>query len=546
MPQAKRRLLRAGPPSLAAVIFTVLAVLVPIVLQQPMLNSDGDLARHLRHGRYMLEHGGLIRADPFSYTRAGAPFLGFEYGSQIIYALAERVGGLAGVAIFAGLLIGLTYALLMRFLLRRGVEPLLAYVTTILAALVGAGHWLARPHLFSMVGVLVLLELLEREPRRSFLPFATLFAVWANIHGGFVFGWILIALYLAGSLGELVWSTERSAWLARTRYYATALMTAVLATLLNPHGVALHRHLFSFFGQHYMLSHTAEFTSPDFHELGAKLFLGALLICMAALSVKGSRPALPRLFLICAGTAFALISVRNTALFGLTALPVLALHVNEAWRRLPDPGGVRGRFEVSAGRTSTLVWTIPAALTMLALAFAHGRVGSIQLIDNHFDATVFPAAAVQKARSEHLQGRLFTEFTWGGYVDYAWPEQKIFIDGGTDFFGEELFREYTKIMLMRPGWREVLTKWDISLLLLRRDAPLTHELARDGRWRTWYCDSLAVVLQRTDSPSPTTPTHADSAEGAIDRCVQAPQQSLRNPKRKQPDQSVDLGWNRNR
>jgi hypothetical protein len=544
MPQAMRRPFRTGPPSLPAVIFIALALLVPVVLHQPMLNSDGDLARHLRHGRYMLEHGGLIRTDPFSYTRAGDPFLGFEYGSQLIYALAERVGGLAGVAVFAGLLIGLTYALLMRFLLRRGVEPLLAYLTTILAALVGAGQWLARPHLFSLVGVLLLLELLEREPRRSFAPFACLFAVWANIHGGFVFGWILIASYLAGSLAEVVWKRSR-AWLARARYYATALVMAVLATLLNPHGIALHRHLFSFFGQHYMLDNTAEFTSPDFHELGAKLFLAALLICMAALSIKGGRPSLPRLFLICVATAFALISVRNSSLFGLTALPVLALHVDEAWRRLPDPGGVRGRFEVTAARTATLVWTIPAALAMVALAFAHGRMGSIQLIDNRLDATVFPVAAVQKARREHLQGRLFTELTWGGYVDYAWPEQKIFIDGGTDFFGEELFREYTTIMRMSPGWRELLSKWDVSLLLLRQDAPLTHELVRDGRWRTWYCDSLAVVLERTKSPSPMTPEGADSAESAIDHCAPA-LQSLRDPGRKHSHQSVALEWNRRR
>src|SRR3954454_15895540 len=136
----------------------------------------------------MLEHGGLIRTDPFSFTRPGAPFLGFEYGSQVLYALAERVGGLAGVAILAGLLVGLTYALLAGFLLRRGVDPLLAYLTTILAALVGAGHWLARPHLFSFVAVVLLLDLLEGAPRRQFLPFAALFAIWANIHGGFVYG----------------------------------------------------------------------------------------------------------------------------------------------------------------------------------------------------------------------------------------------------------------------------------------------------------------------------------------------------------------------
>jgi hypothetical protein len=152
------------PPSIPAVVFVLLAVLVPLGLQQPLLNSDGDLARHLRHGRYMLEHGGLIRNDPFSFTRPGAPFLGFEYGSQIVYALAERAAGLPGVAVLAGLLIALSYALLARLLLDRGVDPLLAYLAVAIAAALGAGHWLARPHLFSFVAVVLLLWVLERRP----------------------------------------------------------------------------------------------------------------------------------------------------------------------------------------------------------------------------------------------------------------------------------------------------------------------------------------------------------------------------------------------
>ena len=130
---------RAGPPSIPAVVFLTLLFLVPIGLQQPLLNSDGDLARHLLHGQYMLEHRELIRADPFSYTRPGQPFVAFEYGSQILYALAQRFGGLPAVAVLAGLLLASTYSLLAGFLLRRGVDPLLAYLTVVLAALVGAG-----------------------------------------------------------------------------------------------------------------------------------------------------------------------------------------------------------------------------------------------------------------------------------------------------------------------------------------------------------------------------------------------------------------------
>ena len=117
---------RLAPPSIPAVVFALLAVLIPLGLQKPLLNSDGDLARHLRHGRYMLEHGTVIRQDPFSFTKPTAPDIGFEYGSQLLYAMAERVGGLPGVALLAGILIAATYALLGQGLLKQQVDPLLA------------------------------------------------------------------------------------------------------------------------------------------------------------------------------------------------------------------------------------------------------------------------------------------------------------------------------------------------------------------------------------------------------------------------------------
>jgi hypothetical protein len=511
---------RLAPPSIPALVFGILALAVPILLQKPMLNSDGDLARHLRHGQYMLEHGDLIRSDPFSFTRYGQPFLGFEYGSQLLYALAERVGGLAGVAVLAGLLIAVTYGLLVRFLLARAVDPLLACVITGVAIALGANQWTARPHLFSFVAVIVLMGLLEGGPsRRSpVLACAVLFGVWANLHGGFVYGWILIGLYLAGSLGELVWGDDRAAWRERVRYYGAILATSVLVTLINPHGLELHRHLIGFFSKPFIRDNTAEFASPNFHEGDGKVLLVVLLIGLVCLALHRRRPTLPRLLVICVGVAFALIAHRNIPLLGLTALPVLALHLDELWRRLPDPGGVRGRFESTAGDTVTLPWTLPVGALLAVLVMTGGRLGSLQLIRREFDSTVFPVNAVAHARKEQLGGRLFSEFTWGGYLIYAWPEQKIFIDGGTDFFGEELFREFSKIKQMTPGWRELLKKWNISLILLQRQSSLAHEIARDPSWTLQYCDSLATLFHRSPAILPVTAARADSAEHVLGSC----------------------------
>ncbi len=516
-----------GAPSIPAIVFTLLATLVPIALQKPMLNSDGDLARHLRHGHYMFEHGALIREDPFSFTRPGAPFIGFEYGSQLVYALAERAGGLPAIAILAGLLIALTYTLLTRFLLSHRVDPLLACLTVGLAIALGSEHWTARPHLFSILAVVILLAMLERGSRRAVaLTTAMLFVVWANLHGGFVYGWVLIVVYLGGSLGEVFWGDERALWSERVRTYGTMLISSVVATFLNPHGLELHRHLFGFFGTPFLRDNTAEFASPNFHEPAGKAFLGVLLLCLLSLSLH-RRPTLPRLFLICAGIAFALIAVRNIPLFGLTALPILALHFDEVWRRLPDPRRVRGRFEITSRSTATLPWMVPVVLLMGSLALGRGRLGSAQLIRDEFDATIFPVAAVSRARGHDLKGRLYHEFAWGGYLLYAWPQQKIYIDGGTDFFGEALFREYSMIKGMAPGWRDRLQARDISLLLLGRETPISHQVARDGTWTMWYCDSLAVIFRRSEAAD-RTGRNADSAEDELNACAERASTALRH------------------
>jgi hypothetical protein len=510
--------MRLRPPSIPAVIFVVLALFVAFGLQQPLLNSDGDTARHLRHGLYMLEHHQLISHDPFSFTRAGAPFLGFEYGSQLLFALADRAGGLASLVVLAAGLIALTYALLAQLLLRLGVDPLLTYLMTLGAAALGAGHWVARPHLFSFLGVVILIGLLERPHPAPAWIFAPFFAVWANLHGGFLFGWMLIAASATGAVLEWFVSRPEPRWRLRARYLTAALICAVLGTVANPHGIELHRHVLGFFGKHFIMDNTAEFVSPDFHEIDGRIFLLGILLALTILALHRQRPDFPRLLVIAMTIAFGLIAVRNMALFGLTALPLLALHYDDAWRSLPDPRGIRERFGRTAASGTTVPWAAPVVVALGLLAASRGRVGSVQLLADRFDSSVFPAAAVNRARSAGLQGRLFSEFAWGGYLLYEWPEQRIFIDGGTDFFGEDLFRDYSRIKTAAPGWRRRLEHWDIGLMLLRPTSSLAHEATRDSRWRPWYCDSVAVLFRRAGPPDAWGAAAADSAEAALQQC----------------------------
>lgn len=513
--------LRVPSPSIPDLVFLALALGVPLGLGQQLMNSDGDLGRHIRVGTYILQHG-LLGKDIFSFTKLGDPFVGYEWLSEVLTAMAYRSGGLPLVGVSCGLLLGLTYWVIARFLMRESVDPFLAYSTAMLAAIIGSVHWLARPHLFTLLGVSVVMAMLERGRNRAgkgtpAWTFVPLFALWANLHGGFLFGLIVIGTYVAGNLAEAFMSGERAQWLEHARHDAMALAAGMFGTLLTPYGIHLPLHVLGWFRNRYVIDHTNEYLSPDFHGLTGKVVLAVLLLVVVGLTVSRRRPSYPRLFLILLTIATALIYQRNIPLLGLTALPVLALHIDAEWRTLRDVGGIRGTFaRDSVGRRDG-PWAWGVSLVLVLLTLGVSPLSRLGLVPGKFDPKVFPVAAIEKARQAGLTGRIYNDFIWGGYMLLKWPEQKVFIDGQTDFYGAELTKTHFDIAVLAPGWRELLKKWDVSLVMVPGQNSMPHELVREPAWSIWYCDSTAVILQRSGGSAGGF--DPDSAERRLSRCA---------------------------
>jgi hypothetical protein len=487
---------RKPRPSLFDIIFIIWVVVVPVGFGSRLINSDGDMARHIRLGETILDHRSLPRSDFFSHTMAGQPFIAFEWGSEVALALAYRAAGLAGVVVLSGLVLALTYALVARFLIRRGGDPLLAYFVSMAAAVLSAAHWLARPHLFTMLAVVLLLQLLERSGPRTLWPYFLLFVAWTNLHGGFFYGCISIGIYAVGEwLESRFWlGSARAEWIARARHHVAALGVALLASVVNPNGIRNLAHVTGFFGNRF-LRQTQEFLSPDFHTVNGKIFLLALLVVMATFAFARRRPTMPVLAIVLANVAFSLISQRNIELFALVALPLLALTYDAEWRALPVLRRPKEVFQREHAAAYSGVAATVSALLLMGLALTGGTVAGMEVIPARFDPKVFPVYAVAKARAGRLEGKLFNDFVWGGYLLHAWPEQRVFIDGGTDHYGDELFDEYVKVWNLDPGWRDVVQHRGISVVLVPSRSRLADELTRDQHWRVWYCDSTAVLLK---------------------------------------------------
>src|SRR4051812_14639496 len=150
-------LFRRWIPGVPDLVFGVVLATGLIGGRTGFLNDPGTFW-HLRLGREIVRTGCVPRADGLTYSRAGMPWVDQSWAFDASLALlVDRWGWSSAVAATA-LALAWTYWALARWLLRDGTTPLVALVVAILAAGIGAIHFLARPHLFTIGFVLITLR----------------------------------------------------------------------------------------------------------------------------------------------------------------------------------------------------------------------------------------------------------------------------------------------------------------------------------------------------------------------------------------------------
>lgn len=486
MNQAWRR------PSLPALAFLTWILIAAIGFGGRFINGDGDTARHLRHGETILSQGDVIRQDPFSFTRPGEAYVSFEYGAQVLLAVAHRIAGLGGVVALGATLAALAVALTLRFMLRRGVEPAAAYLASAVGAVLLATHWIARPHLFTFVLLALLLELLDRPRAPAPLIILALFTLWANLHGGWVFGMALLGAYVLGRLLD-AWRSGTPEVAALARATLWSVPAAALATILTPYGAAAPLHLAAHLNDSALLRTAHEFRPPTFTDAGSIVFLLVTIGASVGFTRTRSLGSAPTAHLIAmlGFTVGGFLARRNIPLVALTAMPLAMIHLDPLLRRLPEPPNLRRSFAEAAGGS----W-IPGALAALVvwLAALAGDRGGPRVLPTVFDPQVFPVEAVATLRATGSAPRLLNEYTWGGYVLWAAPGQRVFIDPGADFYGSALALDYLRVWELQPGWREVLQRFDVDAALVPAGSPLAAALKDEEGWSVHHADRTAVLL----------------------------------------------------
>jgi hypothetical protein len=477
-----------------------------------IINADGDACLHWRIGHWMIQHHAVLRVDLFSHTRANAPLISKEWLGEVLFAAAGDALGWNGIALLAAVLIATCLWLLHHQLLEEGCDILPATALTLLAAMAGTVHWLARPHLFTLLltviftGQLRLFDRGQLGTRQLFWQLIPLMVLWVNLHGAFFTGFVIIATFFTGTAISLAITPTTAKRAVRDKLVSLGwlLVLCVLVALLNPNGWRLLAHVVEFLRDPVLGRYANEFRSPNFHNAGAHGLLVELFVI--ALTFILLRPALSATDTVVMGTwgLLALLAMRNVPIFALVITPILAEHwqiglLNAKTSRLRDiyrrlSGNVAVLNHSADGR-ATVALAFIALVIVLAKPhlFGGGDVITTDVLSNRF-----PVAAVQfvAAHPQAVHGEMFNDYGWGGYLMLSMPAHRVFVDGRNDFYGPDLIRDFTSVNKVQTNWEAVLHKYGVGWTILPHDHPLNVLLALHTDWGVAYTDDVTAIYTR--------------------------------------------------
>jgi len=471
-------------------LWTLLAVLLPVLGATIAPMSTVDLAYQVRVGDLMRESGSILRTDPLTFTAAGQAWLNQQWGAGLLLSLGYSTGGWAGLALLRSLLVGLTVGLVF-WTARRWLPVRPAAALALVAFVVGIGSLGLRAELFGVVCFVLVIALLadrQRHPRLAFIvPLVVL--AWANLHGSFFLGVGAAALALLADLGAPATTRRRSA--------AILVLTAA-ASVVTPFGLDTWSYAVGLSTNSDLARLVTEWqrTNPLSFD-GALFYLSVLvagLVLVAARRREGRWPSLPGLLWLGGLAVVGAWAGRGVVwwAFGAPAVLAPALAQLAARDRLPtarpEPAPLRRlNLAIVLALVALVILLQPVWRPPATLAGPDGLL---------VDAPVGLATELRSAGSP--SDRAVVPQRWASWFEWAAPGVPLMVDSRIEVEPPSAWADYLIIAAGGPGTLQTLARVRASLVVVdRRDqgALLATLQAAGSGWQIVAQDGDGAVFR---------------------------------------------------
>jgi hypothetical protein len=452
---------------------------------------DPDVWWHIKVGQDILRSHHFPITDPYSFTAFGTPWIAYEWLGDVVIGFVARFGlqALDALLIVLG---GAIATALYYYASLCAKNSKAGFASATIVSIFAMENFNLRPQMFGFLFLVITLIVLEhfRQGRpKALWILPPLFLIWINVHGSWIIGLGVVLLALAVGLFDFsMGSVESVRWTDKQRIQLELVLLGSLAVIpLTPYGTRLATYPFMVASSLPLnAENVIEWLPMPFDALLGKLFIALVVGAFVLQTLYHFKFRLEQWILAIGGAVMACLHVRFVLLFAPFFCPILAIMLArwlEQYRRDKD------KFALNA-------------VLMAGVAFAMVRYFPTQSQLDHAVETQSPVGAVNFLRNHPVEGPLFNNYRFGGYLIDNLPEHKVFIDGRGDLYEfEGVMGDYVQVVNVRPAAFSVLKFYGIRAVLLQQNEPLAVFLAEHPDWKRIYKDEASVIFVRGDRAS---------------------------------------------
>ena len=454
---------------------------------------DPDLWGHIKFGADLWRNGALPAVDPYSFTAHGQRWINHEWLTELIFFFAYHHLGDLGL-LLGKLALGLaTVGLLYRRCAAVCAHAPATAAVMVLAVVVMSPGYMVRPQIFSFLLCMLFFDAFDRFQNGAVRPLyrlPVLMALWVNLHGGFLMGWILLAAFVGWSTLAGLGAGRRD----RLGHLWISFLLASGAVLVTPYGTELLVFLFHTVPTPRPISEWAPVVIFD----GSYPHLKLLALLFVAAALFSLRRGLGWPVVLGGLTLYAALRhERHMPFFAMAAAPLVAARLSQAidgmHQRWP-------RFSLTAvSRGLIAVGLLLAAANLAVLCGQRYAAANGRIIVNPVE---YPTAALRFINANAMGGNIIVPFDWGEHAIWQlYPRCRVSVDGRfRTVYPEAVLRDHMVADADRQGWSRLLARYPAADILLAAQLPFFQDLARgNGPWIYVYSDPTAMVFIR-DSP----------------------------------------------
>lgn len=450
---------------------------------------DLDLWVHLRVGDWIVQHHAFPHSGLFSRTAADRPWIAYSWGYELLFSRAYAWFGVMGIGIFETLMtLAVAYSVywMVRCLSGRFWLSCLLAAAACSAFLIPAYALRCCSMVLFIITLTLILEA-NRSGRVQLLYWLPLiFLVWSNLHIQFIYGVVVLGLFVAINLLQRLASSLGLApgfLLPPTLPVlplAAILAACLVATCVGPYSFHLYEVVYTYSKAKAAYTLVSELQAPDFSQYR---HYAELLLAAAAFVAVGWRKEVDlfKLALLAVASAVAFRTVRDAWFVCIPAAACIA--------DFPAPETSRDPAETFPENL------VVAALVVVTLwLFAPVADFTPSGLEQALSAQL-PVNAVKFLQEHPRPGPLYNTFDWGSFLIWSMPNYPVAIDGRTDLYGDQIDERFA-LTARGVSYKDDPYLNESRLVLLQKKNILVKFLTTDPRFESIYQDGVAVVFVR--------------------------------------------------